>query len=224
MAFLLSLLEKRVRGVAFVALLTALALGAMAKLRVDLSTAGGLAKPFLDSVERGAPLVLSTYVRRVHAGFDVARAVGPVVLKFEGAYDSRAPVLRDDFTSPLVPVATGVVGLEWQPGDGDTFVLLETSAQQLLDLPAGRPLLFVSETTLSQGALVRHTFREHLEFELRGAAVLDPRSYVLRPQIAWKEAAWDLRAGLVWLEGDDNSYARYYARNAQAFLVGRGKF
>lgn len=192
--------------------------------QVDLSTAGGLAKPFLDSIERGAPLVLSTYIRRLHAGFDVARAVGPVVLKIEGAYDSRAPVLRDDFTSPLVPVATGVFGLEWQPGDGDTFVLLETSAQQLLELPAGRPLLFVSETTLSQGALVRHTFREHLELELRGAAVIDPQSFVLRPQIAWKEPSWEVRAGLVWLEGDDNSYARYYARNAQAFLVGRGKF
>ncbi len=192
--------------------------------QVDLSSAGGLAKPFLDSIERGAPLVLSTYVRRLHVGFDVARALGPVVLKIEGAYDSRAPVLRSDFTSPLVPVATGVFGIEWQPGDGDTFVLLETSAQQLLDLPAGPPLLFVSETTLSQGALVRHTFREHLEIELRGAAVLDPRSYVLRPQIAWKESSWDVRAGVVWLEGDDASYARYYARNAQAFLVGRGKF
>lgn len=192
---------------------------------VDLSTAGGLAKPFLDAIERGAPLVLSTYVRRVHAGFDVARALGPFVLKFEGAYDSRAPVLRSDFTAALSPVATGVFGLEWQPGEeGTTFVLLETSAQQWLDLPPGAPTLFVKETTLSQAALVRHTFREHLEVELRGAAVMDPQGYLVRPQIAWKEPGWDLRAGLVWLDGESGSYSQYYARNTQAYLIARGKF
>jgi hypothetical protein len=190
----------------------------------DLSTAGGLAKPFLDATERGAPLVLSTYVRRVHLGFDVARAAGPFVLKIEGAYDSRAPFLRSDFSASLSPVAQGVFGIEWQPGENGTFVLLETNAQQWLDLGSGAPTLFIRETTVSQAALVRHTFREHFEVELRAAAVLDPRGYLVRPQISWKESNWDLRAGLVWLDGDDGSYASYYARNTQGYLIARGKF
>jgi hypothetical protein len=191
---------------------------------VDPSTVSGLTKPFLDAIERGQPLVLSTYVRRLHAGFDVSRALGPVVLKLEGAFDSRAPFLRTDFSAGLSPVAAGVLGLEWSPGDGNTFVLLESSAQQWLDLPPGAPLLFVRETTLSEAAVVRHTFAEKLELELRTVAVLDPLGYIVRPQIAWKEATWDVRVGAVWLDGDDGSYAKYYARNTQAFLIARGKF
>ncbi len=190
----------------------------------DPSTVSGLTKPFLDAIERGQPLVLSTYVRRVHAGFDVSRALGPVVVKLEGAFDSRAPFLRADFGAGLSPVAAGVVGLEWSPGDGNTFVLVESSAQRWFDVPAGTPLLFVRETTLSEAAVVRHTFAEKLELEVRTVAVLDPLGYVVRPHVAWKEASWDVRIGAAWLDGDDGSYAKYYARNTQAFFIARGKF
>jgi hypothetical protein len=196
----------------------------LALATVDPSTVGGLTKPFLDAIERGQPLVLATYVRRVHAGFDLSRAIGPVVAKLEGAFDTRAPFLRADFTAGLSPVAAGVLGLEWSPGGGNTFVLVESSVQQWLDMPPGAPLLFVRETTLSEAAVVRHLFGEKLEVELRSVAVVEPFGYVIRPQIAWKEASWDLRLGAVWLDGDDGSYAKYYARNTQAFLIARGKF
>jgi uncharacterized protein len=102
MAFLLSLLEKRMRGVAFVVLLTALALGAMAKLRVDLSI------ELFFPTQHKSRLEYDAY--RKEFGFDDAQAIvvveAPDVFTNEGL--DRVRAIEDEFRA--MPEVAGVQG------------------------------------------------------------------------------------------------------------------
>jgi hypothetical protein len=70
----------------------------------------GKLKPVLDLIDelrdQGGP-ISARYLRRHHAGLDLATAVGPVVFRLDGAYESRRVFYRVDFNSFATPAVGG---------------------------------------------------------------------------------------------------------------------
>lgn len=182
--------------------------------------------PFLEQLQKGIRPVLSSYPRRYHVGSDLETAIDRFVLRIDAAYDSQMVFTRlDDFTSIRRPAVQAVAAVEYQPGELDRVVLVEGWAMRLLS-PADVPILgFAPDGSAALAGLFRWTFlRERLEVEARAVLGLRPRSYALRPQLAWKKGAFQLRIGALLLGGDEGSTPDYYARNTGAYMITRFAF
>jgi hypothetical protein len=72
--------------------------------------------------------------------------------------------------------------------------------------------------------MLRWTFLDHIEAEIRGTVGEQPFGYTIRPQIAYVSGAWRLMAGLVLLDGNDDSLPHYYRRNSSGYAIVRVAF
>jgi hypothetical protein len=176
----------------------------------------------LGAVNAGA--LTSTYERNHHAGSSLTTSLGSFVLRAEGAYDSTRVLTSRNLLAVLRPAAQAVAGIEYQPDDtGGKLLLLEGTYTRILGDDPGE-LLGAKQTSYGAAAVVRWTFFEHLELELRAVASIEPRGAVLRPQLAYKKDFWELRAGYVWIDGEDGSQQHYYRRNQNGYLIAKLKY
>ncbi len=166
------------------------------------------------SAKNGAPLVLS-YVRRHHVGFDASTAVGPIVLRLEGAYDTATTFYSiDAFSSRVRPQAQGVFGIEYTTGDTKKLLALEISYLRLLDPPVsfapllspsgGGQLLFYDDDNVNVAGLARWTFFDHLSMELRTIGGIKPAYYSVPPEIGYGSDPLPARIGLLASDGPAN--------------------
>jgi hypothetical protein len=177
--------------------------------------------PVLAAIQSGQ--FASTYPRRHHAGAWMAAVLSPVVLRMEMAYDSATVFENPSLLGVVRPTAQGVAAVEWQSGEiGKTF-LVEQEYERIMGKDPG-PLLGAVLDNVATAAVLRWTFFDHLEPELRAVVGERPFGYVVRPQLAYKSGAWELRAGVAWIDGDDGSLPRYYRRNTSAYVIGKVSF
>jgi hypothetical protein len=186
------------------------------------------------SASYGGPLVIN-YYRRHHVGADAATTVGPFVLRVDTAYDSAASFFaKDTLNSVARPQAQGVFGIEYQTGDLNKIILLETWYMRLLgpEVPLvpvlsqanDGPLLFVKEDNLGFSNLVRWTFFENLIVETRSFLGATPFWYMVRPEIGYVNTSFTARVGALLIEGRDDSFGRYYRRNNTVYVTARYAF
>jgi hypothetical protein len=171
----------------------------------------------------GTALLSSTYERTHHLGTSLQTGVGSFVLRAEAAYDSTRVLLTPELLGVLRPSLQAVAGAEYQPGDDGKAILVEALYQRLLGADPGQ-LLGAQQTTYGVASVVRWTFFEHLELELRAVASIAPLGAMVRPQVAYKKSFWELRLGYVWLDGEQNSQQHYFRRNQSAYLIAKLKF
>jgi len=195
-------------------------------------------KPVLDLIDQlrdsGGP-ISARYLRRQHAGLDLATALGPVVFRLDAAYESRRVFYRVDFYSFASPTVLGVASLEYQTGSLDNVVLLEFLAQRMLDpLPEVTnaegalvpvPLLAYERTSTALAGTLRWTLGDSWGIDLRGLVGIRPETYVLQPALRWKpNDSWTVRLGALILSGETASFGWYYGDNDTAFVQLRYAF
>jgi hypothetical protein len=180
------------------------------------ATAADLA-PVLAAVQSGA--FASTYPRRHHVGAWAARVAGPFVLRADAAYEDATVFLNRSLFGVVRPTLQAVGAVEWQSGEAGKTLLLEQYYERLLVDPPG-PLLGANVNTTATAIVARWTFGEHIEAELRAVVGESPVGFVVRPQLAYKTGPWELRGGVVGVDGEDGSLPRYYRRNTTAYVIG----
>lgn len=175
------------------------------------------------------------YLRRHHAGFDLAAPLGPIVLRLDAAYESRRVFYRVDFNGFASPTILGVAALEYQTGDLDKVLLLEFLAQHMLNQTPeymnqqGQlvhvPLLAYDRTTSAVAGTLRWTLAESWGIDLRGLVGIHPETYSLQPAIRFKpNDSFQLRLGALILAGKQQSFGWYYGDNDTAFIQLRYAF
>jgi hypothetical protein len=174
--------------------------------------------PLLQFLQAGGRPIEAAYVRRHHFGIDAAVPLGPVVLRVDAAYQTRKVFYRQqDFTSFNAPVLTGVLGLEYQSGDPDKVVILEGYGLRVLD-SVPPPLLFYERDTVGVSTLVRYPLIGRFATEIRLSGGIEPRMYLLQPQLTWKNGPWILALGALALNGEAGSLGDYYHRNTELYM------
>jgi hypothetical protein len=171
----------------------------------------------------GTDALSSTYERTQHVGTSVQAAVGSFLVRAEGAFDRTRVLVTRDLLAVLRSGAQAVVGIEYQPGEDGKAIILEGLYQRILGNDPG-PLLGAEVNSYGAASVVRWTFFEHLELELRAVASLSPRGALVRPQLAYKKDFWELRLGAVWIDGERGSQQHYYRRNQSGYLMAKLKF
>jgi hypothetical protein len=180
--------------------------------------------PVLQAIDAGMRPVRSTYVRRHHVGADVQRAVGPLLVRLDAAYDSEAVLAARNLTGVVSPTAQAVAGVEYQTGDVGKALVVEALYLRVLDPPPPGTLLFQRDDTMAVTALARWTFVEHLELEARAVIGVAPFGYVVRPQVGWRAGPLAVHVGALLLDGDSASFGHYYRRNQSGYLNVRYAF
>lgn len=180
------------------------------------------------SNELGVGSVISArYVRRHHAGFDLATTLGPLGLRLDTAYQTRRVFYQADFNSFASPTLLGVAAIEYQTGSLDEVVLLEfLASHQLEQRPAGAlPLLGYERTTAGIAGTLRWPLSESWGLDLRGLVGLNPKTYVLLPALRYKaNDSFSLRLGALVMSGEESSFGWYYGDNDTAFVQLRYAF
>ena len=172
--------------------------------------------PWLAAVDAGAHPLRSTYVRRHHAGMDVATALGPFAFRFDFAYESKRVFFRRDLIGVVTPTVGAVLSAEYQTADNDKLALIELVYLSLIDAPPA-PLLIYDRNTLAVGTDVRWPLWRQLGFGLRGLAGVNPRSYAVQPELNLKFDAWVLSGGALWLDGERYSFGQHFRRNIEGY-------
>ncbi|MGZ6142379.1 MAG: DUF1302 family protein [Myxococcales bacterium] len=169
-----------------------------------------------------APLYTSTYVRRQHFGMDLGTTLGPMGLRFDGAYDNKRVFLDTNLNGFVAPALTGTASIEYQTGELGKVLLVEITGTRMTDAPPPQGLLFTRDrqVTWTAGGDFKWTFLDSLEVELRGVVGLRPESYVLHPQLGFKLPAdvW-LRAGAILPWGETDSLGGYFHRSRAAYVA-----
>lgn len=185
---------------------------------VDLS-------PLVQPLLAGNRPVSATYVRRHHAGIDLATTAGPVLFRVEGAYDSARVYIGRDLQGVVSPVVQASGGIEYQTGALGQIILVEGWYMHGFDLPAARPLLFYQADTGGLATLWRWTFfRQWLEVELRAMVGLDPFSWSIKPQVGLHWRGLRVQVGALVLDGDRYSFGNYFRDNTSVYVLTRYSF
>jgi hypothetical protein len=165
----------------------------------------------------------SSYPRRHHVGAWLAKVFESTVFRAEAAYETATTLLSTSLLGVSRPTVQGVASIEWQSGEPGKALLFEQYYEHVFGSDPG-PLLGAQVETFASAAIVRWTFFEHLETELRGTVGEQPVGYILRPQIGYVSGPWRIAGGLVVLNGDSDSLPHYYRRNTGAYLIGKAAF
>jgi hypothetical protein len=166
------------------------------------------------------PPVDIEYVRRHHVGVDAATTAGPLVLRLDGAWDSRRVVYDRFLDGHRTGAVEVVASAEYQTGSLDRTVLVELDYTRLLDDVGPSPLLLTATDSLALGTRARWNWGD-LQAELVAIVGLAPASYVARPELGWKHELWTVRAGAVLTGGAALSFGDYFRRNQSLYLAVR---
>jgi len=184
---------------------------------VDWNNAGLVdLQPGLAAIDAGKRPLSVSFIRRHHIGMDLARTIGPVALRLDGAYQSKRVFMRRDFVGFVSPSIQGVLSAEYQTGDKDKLALLEVVYTHVIDTPAV-PLLIYERDTVGVAADVRWPLWRALGFELRGLFGIRPRTAIVQPELNLKHQSWVVSLGGLWLDGEAYSLGRYFRRNIEAY-------
>jgi hypothetical protein len=180
--------------------------------------------PLLELMDSGVEPISSRYVRRHHVGLDAATAFGPVIVRLDGAYQTRRVFYQLDLNSFATPTALGVLGLEYQTGNIDNVALVELLGARLMhSLPS--PLLGYRRTTAALAGTVRWMLGESWGLDVRALIGLRPKSHAVQPALRYKaNDAFTLRLGVLALGGAPRSFGWYFGDNDTAFVQLRYAF
>jgi tetratricopeptide (TPR) repeat protein len=172
----------------------------------------------LAMMDAGQTIYTSTYVRRHHAGADVATAIGQFSLRGEVGFDSDRVFYDPQLISYVVPAIAANVGAEYQISLEKMFLL---EVNYLHAFNTSTPLLFYDRDSISIGAMARWAFfKDKLQAEVRGVIGVKPWSYIVRPQVSYKVSRrWSVYVGGLILGGSDRAIGGYFGRN-DLVLVG----
>jgi hypothetical protein len=170
-----------------------------------------------------SPIIASSridisYPRRHHVGLDIGTTVGSFAIRFDAGYDSARVFYDINLAAVVRDVVETVVAFEYQTGDIGKTVLVEILYRRILGSDTARPLLFYDRDSVAMSLLVRWTFLEWLELELRAIFGATPVSLELRPQIGYKREGWSFGVGGLFLGGDTYSLGDYFSRNGSVYL------
>jgi hypothetical protein len=165
----------------------------------------------------------SSWQRRHHVGLDVGTTAGPFLLRLDTAYQDQALFYDRTFNGWVAPTIETAAGIEYQNGDLRRTILVETRYRRILKNVPDTNLLYVDQDSIDTAMLGRWTFAR-IELEVRGTHGLQPRSFMVRPQIAWRHRGFTVRTGVVVPRGEDRSFGGWYRRNRSAYLMLRKDF
>lgn len=190
----------------------------------DFRTPGGSKfAPVLGMLDEGVQPFSARYIRRHHAGFDVASVLGSFVLRLDAAYETKRVFYRTDLTSFAVPTVLGVAGIEYQTGNLDEVLLVEFLGARMLEAPPPTtneaPILAYARNTAAVAGNLRWGLGEEWGIDLRALVGLTPRSYSIQPALRFKPSdAFTLRLGALIMSGAQNSFGWYFGDNDSAFV------
>jgi hypothetical protein len=192
----------------------------------DFRTPGGTKfERVLELLDEGVKPISARYIRRHHAGFDIASVLGSFVLRLDAAYESRRVFYKMDLRSFAVPTVLGVAGIEYQTGNLDDVLLLEFLGGRMLKAPPTDPILAYERNTAAVAGNLRWRLGDEWGIDLRALVGLLPRSYVLQPALRFKPSdSFTLRLGALILSGEQDSFGWYFGDNDSAFLQLRYAF
>jgi len=197
-----------------------------ALLQINLETAqpADLA-PLLGMAQtQGAPLELR-YRRRHHVGAELATTGETFAFRLDVAYQSLSVFYTQDLRSFTRPTLQSVLAWEYQTGDVGKVVLVEAWYQRVLDHPKNMRAVGVLSDTLAVSTLVRWTFLDHLEVELRPNLGLRPVSAVVQAQVGWRWSGGTFTGvGGLWMHGEPLSLGHFYQRNQTVYLTVKHAF
>lgn len=184
---------------------------------IDFSRAGLVdLEPWLLAIDQGTPPLVARYVRRHHAGLDVATTLGPFAFRVDAAYESKRVFFRRDLVGAISPTIEAVFSAEYQTGDKDKLALVELIYLHLMDAPS-TPLLIYDTNSVAIGTDLRWPIVRPLGFELRGLFGLQPRTAVIQPELNVKITRSVLSVGGLFPFGEAFSFGRYFHRNLETY-------
>lgn len=184
----------------------------------DFTTAGlASLTPVLQAMDLGVTPISASYVRRHHAGMDVAVPIGSFVVRGDMGYDSRKVFYTPALTSFAGPAIQGVLGLEYQTGDPSKTFIAEGYGLRILSSEVPE-LLIYDPTSVGVGALARWPIGGRIGMEPRVLVGVRPATVAFEPVLNWKSDPWTVRVGEIVLGGAAHSFGRYYRANSELFV------
>jgi len=187
---------------------------------VDWRTATPTAlAPVLGLLDMGIAPYSAAFDRRHHVGFDGVTTVGPIAIKVDAGYDTKAVFYQPDIESFVTGQTQGVLSLEYQTGEIGKLLLLEGVYTHLTHTPP--ELIGYKRDTYGAAMTARWTFFEVIEAELKAVFEVQPQTVVLIPQLAYRKHSngFSVALGGLYLHGDGTSLGEYYSRNNSAYLT-----
>jgi hypothetical protein len=179
--------------------------------------------PLAQAIDRGLRPLSGEFVRRHHFGLDASRAIGPFVFRLDAAFETQRVYYRMDLTSASYPTVLAVASIEYQTGDVDRIIVVETVYIGLLEPPAA-PLLAYNQHSFGFATVFRWPVIGALSLELRGTLGLMLQSYTVQPALRLKLGDFVIKLGGILLNGEPRSLGWYYRHNASAMLQVRYTF
>jgi hypothetical protein len=157
-----------------------------------------------------------TFLRRHHVGLATTASAGPIVFRFEGAYQSQRAFFRTDLLSFKSAAAEAVGAIEWQTGDPGKVALLELYYQRIIDKP-DVPLLVWEQDSYGAGLSIRLPLFGRLRTDSRILASAQPETVVGKADLELDFDDWVLGAGWLGVAGRPPSFGWYYRKNSEVF-------
>lgn len=175
--------------------------------------------PVLGLLDMGIAPYTASFDRRHHFGLDGVTTVGPIAVKLDAAYDTKAVFYQPDIESFVTGQAQGVLSLEYQTGEIGKLLLLEGIYTHLTHTPP--PLIGYERDTYGAAMTARWTFADVIETELKAVYEINPHTVVAIPQIAYRKKSngFSVALGGLYIHGDGTSLGAYYRRNNAAYLT-----
>jgi len=179
--------------------------------------------PLLDLLDAGIQPYRARYIRRHHAGFDLATAIGSVTLRLDVGYDTQRVFYTTNLLSFASPAVLGVAAFEYQTGSLDDVLIIEVLGAHLVDKPP--PLYVYEQDSVAVAGTLRWSLSDSWGIDLRGLAGIVPKTYVIQPALRYKPTdAFSVRVGALLLNGEVNSFGEYYGDNDSGFVQLRYAF
>jgi hypothetical protein len=184
---------------------------------IDFSHAGLVdLEPWLAAIDAGEKPLQASYLRRHHAGLDVAATLGRFVLRLDAAYESKRVFFRRDLLGAVSPTVQAVLSTDYQTGDKDKLAMFEVIFLHLFDR-AAQPLLIYDRDTAAVAADLRWPIWHPLGFEVRGLLGIRPKTATVQPELNLKFDAWIVSIGSLWLDGEAYSFGQHFRRNIEGY-------
>ena len=192
--------------------------GAISMVDWRMATPTALA-PVLGLLDMGIAPYTASFDRRHHVGLDGVTTVGPIAVKVDAAYETKAVFYQPDIESFVTGQTQGVLSLEYQTGEIGKLLLLEGIYTHLTHTPP--PLIGYERDTYGAAMTARWTFADVIETELKAVFEIQPRTVVLIPQLAYRKHSngFTVALGGLYIHGNGTSLGAYYTRNNAAYLT-----
>jgi hypothetical protein len=191
-------------------------------MSIDWRTATpSMLAPVLDLLDAGIAPFAATFRRRHHVGVDAVTTVGSIAFKLDAAFDTRRVFYQPDLLSFTAPAAQAVVSVEYQSGELGKLVLVEGIYNRIIDPLPAIGLIGYQRDTLGAAGVVRWTFFDRIEADVRAVFLVSPRTTIVQPQLAYRarSGAITVAVGASLIEGEAPSLGDYFDRNDRLYAL-----